>query len=118
MLVSANDHSRNLALDNLGLIGAADHNRYFHTLNTGWQVVLTGKDYGLAQWQTDSQKDKHSQSDTPDNAARLQLYTNDTAADKTISSLTGTFQNLDRYSLGASFILPPYTSVVVAFILN
>lgn len=118
ILVSANDHSRNLSLSSLAMIAAADYNYYYHTLNSGWQVVLAGQDYGLVQWRAASMKDINAQTGGPAYASTLQLFTNDTTLLKTISSSTGTYRKLAGTALGSSFTLPPFSSLVVSFVPN
>ncbi len=110
VMVSANNHSRNLSLSSAGQVGSADNNHYFHASSTAMQVVLNGQNLSLSQWQQASGKDAHATSGSPTVSGNILLAYNETTADKTIYTVGWTFQDLDGNPLGSSFVLPPYTS--------
>jgi hypothetical protein len=116
ILVSHNDHLRNLSLNNAGDLAAADYNRYYHSTNTNYQVVVGSTNYTLPQWQSASGKDMHGKTDTTGFAASLRLYVNDTGANQTILAPSGSFTDLDHAPIGTSFVLAPFTSRVVALV--
>ncbi len=82
------------------------------------QISLNGQSQNLAQWQAASGQDAHAKTASTAFAGKLQLYVNDSAANKTITAVGGTFTDLDGNPIGTSFVLAPYTSRVVAFTPN
>ena len=116
VMVSTNAHSFNLALNSAGQVGSADNNRYYHLTSLNQQVQLNNQGQTFAQWQAASGKDSHGKTGTTAFSAALRLFVNDTAADQTITASSGSFVDLDGVSIGASFVLAPYTSRVVKVI--
>jgi parallel beta-helix repeat protein len=115
IMVSVNNHSRNLALTNAGQIAAGDNNHYYHAVDPNLQVLLGGQNKSLAQWQAASGLDSHAQTSSVTYAATLRLYVNESDVPVIISIASGTFASLDGISLGSSFNLDAYTSRVVSY---
>jgi parallel beta-helix repeat protein len=117
ILVSHNDHLRNLSLVSAAQLAAADYNRYYHTTNANYQVVVGSTNYTLPQWQAFAAgKDGHSSTGSLAFSASVRLYVNDTAAPISIHTASGSFTDLDGASLGTGFILAPFSSRVVSLV--